>query len=77
MNENAEVYSAGEIATEILRSWDFSDLYYFDLYKNELEVKYGRKGYNYERKFANKEEAEKFIKIVELMNSSWTLEIYK
>lgn len=77
MDENIEVYSAGEIVTEILRSWDFSDLYYFDLYKNDLEVRYGRKGYNYERKFENKEEIKKFIQIVELMDSLWTLEIYE
>lgn len=77
MNRNTEVYSASEIITEILRNYDFKDLYYFVLIKHDLKIKYGRKGYNYEKKIENKEEIEKFIKIVELMDSSWTLTIFE
>lgn len=60
-----ELYNAEEVLTDILQGWRIIDLYYFDFYKNDLEVRYGRKGYDYKRKMS-KEEFDKLLKIIEM-----------
>ena len=71
-----EEYTAYEVLKDILNNWDISDLYYFDFYKSESIVKYGRKGYDYERKMT-KEEFNKLIEVIKLLGKDMWIEIYE
>lgn len=71
-----EEYTAYEVLKDILNNWDISNLYYFDFYKSDLIVKYGRKGYDYERKMS-KEEFNKLIEVIKLLGKDMWIEIYE
>lgn len=71
-----EEFTAYEVLKDILNNWNISDLYYFDFYKSESIVKYGRKGYDYERKMT-KEEFNKLIEVIKLLGYDEWIEIYE
>lgn len=71
-----EEYTAYEVLKDILNNWDISNLYYFDFYKSDLIVKYGRKGYDYERKMT-KEEFNKLMEVIKLLGKDMWIEIYE
>lgn len=71
-----EEYTAYEVIKDILSNWDISDLYYFHFHKSDLIVKYGRKGYDYERKMT-KEEFNKLIEVIKLLGKDMWIEIYE
>ena len=56
--------TAYEVLKDILEKWEIYELYYFDFHKDSCIVKYGRKGYNYERQMTE-EEFYKLIRVVE------------
>lgn len=68
-------YTAYEVLKEILESWDISDLQYFDFYKDNYIVKYGRKDYIYEIKMSNSE-FYNLITIIKIMGLETWIEIY-
>lgn len=70
-----EKYSAQEILRDIYRSWDISDLHYFDLYKTGCIVRYGRKGYDYERQMC-RSEFNKLIEVLKLLDEYKWVEIH-
>ena len=61
-----EEYTAYEVLKDILSNWDISSLYYFDFYKSNYTIRYGRKGYNYERKM-NEEEFNKLLDVIKIL----------
>ena len=71
-----EEFTAYEVLKDILNNWDISNLYYFDFYKSESIVKYGRKGHDYERKMT-KEEFNKLIEVIKLLGKDMWIEIYE
>lgn len=70
-----EKYTAYEVLKDILRNWEISELYYFDFYKSNHIVRYGRKGYDYERHM-NETEFNNLINIIEIMDKQMWCEIY-
>lgn len=70
-----EKYLAEEVLTDILRKWDIKDLYYFDFYKSDLKVKYGRKGYDY-TKYMDKEEFDTLLNIVKMLGYEFFIKVY-
>ncbi|WP_312286870.1 hypothetical protein [Terrisporobacter sp.] len=70
-----EEWTAYEVLKDILQGWEISDLYYFDFYKSDYTIRYGRKGYNYERQM-NETEFNNLINIIKLMGKDMWIEIY-
>lgn len=70
-----EYYTAYEVLADVLQKWDLMDLYYFDFYKSDNTVKYGRKGENYERHMEFKEFS-KLINVITILGKSDCIDIY-
>lgn len=70
-----EEYTAYEVLKDILSNWDISNLYYFDFYKSNCTVRYGRKGYDYERKM-NEKEFNKLLDVIKILEQDMWIEIY-
>ncbi len=68
-------YTAYEILKDILSCWDILDLHYFDFYKENYTVRYGRKGYNYEREM-DKNEFDKLLNILKILECDTFIEIF-
>lgn len=68
-------YTAYEVLKDILNHWDISDLYYFDFYKENCTVRYGRKEYNYEREM-DKNEFDKLLNILKILECDTFIEIF-
>ena len=68
-------YTAYEVLKDILSCWDISDLYYFDLYKADYTVRYGRKGYDCEREM-DKVEFDKLLNILKILGYDTFIEIF-
>ena len=71
-----EEYTSYEVLKDILSNWDISELYYFDFYKFDYTVRYGRKGYDYERKM-NEEEFNKLLDVIKILEQDMWIEIYE
>ena len=71
-----EEYTSYEVLKDILSNWDISELYYFDFYKVGYTVRYGRKGYDYERKM-NEEEFNKLLDVIKILEQDMWIEIYE
>ena len=70
-----EEYTAYEVMKDILSQWEIIDLYYFDFYIERNIVRYGRKGYNYERKM-NETEFNNLLATIILLGYKESIEIY-
>ena len=70
-----EEYTAYEVMKDILSQWEIIDLYYFDFYKERNIVRYGRKGYNYERKM-NETEFNNLLATIILLGYKESIKIY-
>lgn len=70
-----EKYDAEEVLTDILRSWDIINLYYFEFYKDNLMVRYGRKDINIE-KYMDEVEFNKLLKIVNMLGYEFFIDVY-
>lgn len=68
-------YTAYEVLKDILSCWDISDLYYFDFYKIDCTVRYGRKGNDYERKM-DKNEFDKLLDVLKILGYDAFIEIF-
>jgi len=68
-------YTAYEVLKDILQGWEISDLYYFDFYKTDYTVRYGRKGYDYERQMSDSE-FYNLITIIKIMGLETWIEIW-
>ena len=71
-----EYYTAYEVLIDILQKWDICDLYYFDFYKLDYTVKYGRKGEDYKRHMTYKE-FNKLINVIYILGKEEYIEIYE
>lgn len=68
-------YTAYEVLKDILSRWDISDLYFFDFYKTDYTVRYGRKGNDFEREM-DKDEFDKLLNILKILGCDTFIEIY-
>ena len=68
-------YTAYEVLKDILSCWDILDLHYFDFYKENYIVRYGRKGYNYEREM-DKNEFDKLLNVLKILECDTFIEVF-